>query len=96
MTRRANCPATADDVLRYVAGYLEADDGIGPSYQNICDALGIHSKSNVDRKMDELGARGLIARRFHRARCLEVLQPVDVPRGPHGQPLYFVRMPQWA
>lgn len=93
MTRRGNSPATADDVLCYVAGYLEAHDGIGPSYQNICDALGIHSKSNVNRKMDELGARGLIARRFHRARCLEVLQPVAVPRTPQGEPLYFLRMP---
>jgi SOS-response transcriptional repressor LexA len=96
VSRRAPSAATADDVLRYVAGYLEAHDGISPSYQNICDALGIHSKSNIDRKMDELGARGLIARRWHRARCLELLAPVDIPRGPAGEPLYFVRSASWA
>ena len=92
MTRRAPLRATADDVLRYVAGYLEAHDGISPSYQNICDALGIGSKSNVDRKMDELGGRGLLARRWHRARCLQLLEPVAVPRGPSGEPLYFIRI----
>lgn len=96
MTRRAPSPATADDVLRYVAGYLEAHDGISPSYQNICDALGIGSKSQVSRLMDEIGARGLIVRRWQRARCLQLLQPVDVPRGPSGEPLYFVRKSSWA
>lgn len=93
MMRRAPSPATADDVLRYVAGYLEAHDGISPSYQDICDALRMNSKSNVDRKMDELGGRGLMARRWHRVRCLELLEPVAVPRAPDGAPLYFVRTP---
>lgn len=94
MKRRAPSLATPDDVLRYVAGYLEAHGGVCPSYQNICDALGINSKSGVDRKMDILGARGLIVRRWRRARCLELVRPVTIPRTPTGQPLYFVRIPQ--
>lgn len=93
MTRRAPSAATADDVLRYVAGYLEAHDGISPSYQNIGDALGINSKSNINRKVDALEEAGSLRRLRGKCRAMEILQPVAIPRTPDGQPLYFVRMP---
>ena len=93
MSRRPPSPATADDVLRYVAGYLEAHGGVSPSYQNISDALDLRSKSKVDRLMNDLGARGLLIRRWHRARCLALPEPVAIPRTQDGAPLYFVRMP---
>lgn len=97
MTRqRSRYATTADDVLIYVAGYLEAHDGVSPSYDNINNALDLRSKSKVDRLMEVLGERGLIVRRWHRARCLALPEHVAIPRAPDGAPLYFVRMPSWA
>lgn len=81
-----------DQVLRYIAGYLEAHDGIGPSFQNISDALRIRSKSHVWRIVDELERAGLIARLGNRARSLRVLTDIAIPRAPDGAPLYFVRV----
>jgi SOS-response transcriptional repressor LexA len=93
MTRqRSRYAATADDVLIYVAGHLEAHGGISPSYQNISDALDLRSKSKVDRLMADLGERGLVIRRSNRARCLAFPAPVTVPRAPDGAPLYFARV----
>jgi SOS-response transcriptional repressor LexA len=92
MTRRAPSAATAADVLHYIAGYLEAHDGISPSYQDICDDLGIHSKSWVDHHLIRLQDYGLLHRLKRRRRAIEVLRPVAIPRAPNGQPLYFVRM----
>ncbi|MGL4271596.1 MAG: LexA family protein [Pseudomonas paracarnis] len=94
MSRRARSPATVDDVLRYVAECLEAHDGISPSYQEMGDALGINSKSNISRKIDALEAAGMLRRLRGRSRAIEILQPIALPRTTAGEPLYFVRIPQ--
>lgn len=94
MKRRPASLATADDVLRYVAGYLEARDGVSPSYADICDALGIASKSNIDRRLDEIEASGRLFRVKRRKRAMAITEPVAIPRAPDGAPLYFVRLPQ--
>lgn len=94
MSRRPPSTATADDVLRYVAGYLEARDGVSPSYKDICDALGVSSNSVIDRSMSEIEAAGKLLRRKRRKRAVEIIKPVTIPRTPTGEPLYFVRIPQ--
>lgn len=94
MSRRPPSTATADDVLRYVAGYIEARDGVSPSYQDICDALGVHSKSCIDKRLAEIEAAGRLLRRKRRKRAVEIIEPVTIPRAPDGEPLYFVRIPQ--
>lgn len=90
--KRAPSPATPDDVLRYIAGYLEAHGGVSPSYQNVCDALGIGSKHTVSRVIHRLQDLGLVRHLRRRAFSLDVLAPVAVPRCPRGAPLYFVRV----
>lgn len=94
MSRRAPSLATADDVLRYVAGYLEARDGVSPSYQDICDALGVHSKSKIHQCMAEIEASGRLFRIKSRKRAMALTEPVFIPRAPDGAPLYFVRIGQ--
>lgn len=94
MTRRAPSAATADDVLRYVAGYLDAHGGISPSYQEIGDALGINSKFNVSRKINGLEAAGALRRLRGTFRAIDLLDTVPIPRTPEGAPLYFVRIPR--
>lgn len=92
MKRRASLPATADDILRYVAGFLEARDGISPSYADICDALGITSKSQLNRRLQAIEASGRLFRMKRRKRAMEIPQLVALPRSPEGEPLYFVRI----
>ena len=91
MKRRA--PATADEILSFIAGYLEARDGVSPSYQDICDALDITSKSGVDRRLAEIEASGRLFRMKGHHRAMAITVPVAIPRAPDGAPLYFVRMP---
>lgn len=93
MSRRAPSPATADDVLRYIAGYLEARDGVSPSYADICDALGVSSKSLVDRRLADIEASGRLFRMKRHRRAMALTEPVAIPRAPDGAPLYFVRIP---
>lgn len=95
MTRRApNSVVTADDVLRYVAGYLEAHGGVAPSYREIGSALRIPSLGAIARIMSSLHRAGKTYQRPGYARWLEPAQEVPIPRGPSGEPLYFVRIPQ--
>jgi repressor LexA len=66
------------DCLRFVASYSR-EHGIGPTYQEIADALGYKSKSAAHRVVEGLEYRGLIRRLKNRARGLEVVAfPHDV------------------
>lgn len=78
-----------DNFMRFVAGY-QAAHGIGPSYQEIADALGFRSRSHVARIADDLQGRGLICRPHNRNRSIVLLQSVAVPRAPDGAPLRMV------
>ena len=78
-----------DNFMRFVAGY-QAAHGIGPSYQEIAEALGFRSRSHVARIADDLQGRGLIRRPYNRNRSIVLLQPVAVPRAPDGAPLRMV------
>lgn len=89
---RPRSGATPDDVLRYVAGYLEARDGVSPSYADICEALGVSSKSQVDARLAEIEASGRLVRVKRRHRAMALAEPVTIPRAPDGAPLYFVRI----
>lgn len=93
MTRRAPSAATADDVLRYVAGYLEARDGVAPRYLEIGAALGIHSKHKTHDLIYRLQDQGKLRHLPRRHHALAITAPVTIPRAPDGQPLYFVRLP---
>ena len=65
-------------LLKYVQGYV-ADNSYSPSYQEMMDALGIKSKSNVHRYIQILHERGHISRVYGRARTI---LPVSVPAHP--------------
>jgi SOS-response transcriptional repressor LexA len=61
----------------YVRGYIYVH-GIGPSLDDIKDALGLKSKSGVNRLLCALEERGLIKRLYRRPRAIEVL--ADMPK----------------
>lgn len=79
-----------DDVMRFIAGYNAATGGLGPTYQEIGNAIGIRSKGHVSRILAQMEVRGLISRMPSRRRSICVLKPVAIPRAPDGAPLAFV------
>lgn len=65
------------EVLRYVAGCLEKSGGIGPTLEEVREAVGLSSKSEVHRYLTQLEDRGFIRRLRHRARAVEIVTPED-------------------
>lgn len=64
------------DVLVFVDAHIR-ERGYSPSYDNIRDAIGAKSKSNVYDVLGALEERGFIRRLRNRARALEVLRNPD-------------------
>lgn len=60
-------------LLAFVRDYAAAYDGATPSYREIADALGLHSKSRVSALVDRLVERGYLHRIPRQARSLEVI-----------------------
>ena len=88
-------PATGRqlDALRFIVGYQDAHDGISPTTEEIGAAIGLTSRSGASRLLTCLEERGRIRRLPNRARAIEVLVGVPVPRAPDGAPLYAVPLP---
>lgn len=61
------------DLLLYIHDYVKAH-GISPSFDEMTEAMGVVSKSNIFHRLNTLEERGFI-RRFHRRpRAIEVLR----------------------
>ncbi len=78
------------EILRFIAGYQAAHDGVSPSHKEIGAALGFASTSFVNRLLVGLEQTGMIHRLRQRERAIRVLEPVSIPRAPDGAPLYFI------
>lgn len=81
------------EMLRFITGYQIAHDGISPSLDECRAPLGLAGKGGVRRLLDAIEDRGLIHRLPNRARAIEVLAPVPIPRAPDGAPLHAVAIP---
>lgn len=77
------------DALRFITGYQEAK-GYCASVREIALGIGGNAIGKTHEALDGLEERGHIRRLPNRARAIEVLTAVPVPRGPDGEPLYFV------
>jgi repressor LexA len=62
--------------LLFIQDYIHASGGVAPSFIDIMAALKLRNRSNVHRLLTVLEERGAIRRLPHRARAMEVLQPV--------------------
>ena len=78
------------DLLRYIAGYVEAHGGLSPSYREMAAGVGVASSSAVHSLLNGLEARGRVRRLPYRARAIELLEPVAIPRAADGAPVFFV------
>jgi len=62
------------NLLSYIEAFLE-DHGRPPSFEQMMEAMGLKSKSNIHRLIGALEERGYIKRLPNKARALEVLKP---------------------
>lgn len=83
------------DLLRFIAGYQLAHDGISPSHAEMAKALGFKSRSASVRLIECLEERGHVSRLRDRARAIQILTPVSIPYAHDGAPLYAVRLPEF-
>lgn len=83
-------PATRrqQDVLRYLAGFQEAH-GFTPSLRKMSADLGCAAHSVGHYLFAGLIERGHI---IDRGDELELTHPVAIPRGPSGEPMFFIRV----
>ena len=69
------------DLLLFIKSRLD-DTGVSPSFEEMKDALGLHSKSGIHRLIKALEERGFIRRLPNRARALEIVKlPTDLTEG---------------
>lgn len=64
------------DILMLIINHVE-DTGIAPSFEELCHAAGLKSKSGIHRVMSALEERGYIARLHNRARAVDILRHPD-------------------
>jgi repressor LexA len=82
------------DALRFIRGYQLVHNGVSPSYDEIAAAIGYRSRGCVTEVMRVLERRRRIRRLHTRARAIEVLTDIPIPRSPTGEPLYFLPAPE--
>lgn len=59
--------------LDFIARFTRENDGVGPSFQELSDELGLKSKSGAYRLVEALVERGRLTRLPNRARTLRVV-----------------------
>jgi repressor LexA len=64
------------DMLTLIIHHVE-EYGIAPSFEELCAAAGLKSKSGIHRIMSALEERGYIARLHNRARAVDILRHPD-------------------
>lgn len=79
-------------LLRFIAGYLQAHDGVSPSIAECAGGVGLASKSGAIELLKGLEDRGLIRRLPGRHRAIELLIHVPTPQTPDGAPLFSVQI----
>jgi repressor LexA len=61
------------ELLRFIHDRLKAA-GVSPSFDEMKDAVGLHSKSGIHRLITALEERGFVRRLHNRARAIEVIK----------------------
>lgn len=69
--------AKQHQLLEFINSYMEQNNGISPSFEDMKIGVGLRSKSGVARLVTSLNERGYIRRLYHRARSIEVIRMPD-------------------
>lgn len=62
------------ELLDFIGKFQAENNGVSPSFEEMKQALGLHSKSGVHRLIEALEERGRLTRRHNRARAIEILE----------------------
>lgn len=63
------------ELLAFIDRRIRASGGIAPSFEEMKQAVGVNSKSDIRRRLIGLEERGFIRRLPARARAIEILRP---------------------
>jgi repressor LexA len=66
-------------VLQLIADSVE-NNGYPPTYQQLCDTLGVHSRNGIKKHIDALVAKGYLEKNSS-ARGIRILDPEYKPKG---------------
>lgn len=66
------------ELLDYIEKFQASNSGISPSFEEMKEAMGLHSKSGVHRLLLALEQRGRIIRYPHLARAIEIVNETDL------------------
>lgn len=61
------------ELLAFIKAFQKANRGISPSFEEMKEGVGLHSKSGVHRLVEALVDKGHIRRLHNRARSLEIV-----------------------
>ena len=59
----------------FIRHYIETNDGVAPSYDEMRDYLQLQSKSGVHRLIKGLEERGWLVRMPYQARAIQIIDP---------------------
>jgi len=78
------------ELLSFIDGFIKGN-GYGPSYREVMRALDYKSVSTVAVHIDGLIARGLLRKRDHSARSLEVVTNVSKAAGEENEHIKWLK-----
>ena len=67
-------------LITFIEKFMQENSGVPPSYDEMKDATGVNSKSGIHRLIIRLEERGFIRRIPHRARAIEILNPISASK----------------
>ena len=85
------------ETLRFIAGFI-ANHGFAPSMDEIAQGMGLANRGSAHRVVLCLEERRAIRTIPGKARSIELLVPISLPRAPDGAPLRAVPIggARWA
>ena len=66
------------ELLDYIEYYLDLNNGVSPSFEQMKDAIGLRSKNGIHRLINALEERGAIIRMKHCARTIRIPKVGDL------------------
>lgn len=76
-------------LLRFIRRFI-GEHGYAPSFDEMTEAMGLSSKSGIDRILNALQERRLVRRLYGRARSVEIIEAPPIPVLIRGQRYLFI------
>lgn len=64
------------ELMLYIQRVLRETGGVGPTFEEMMEHMGLASKSGIFRMITQLEHKGRLRRRHNQPRAIEILEPV--------------------